>query len=429
VLGNDANDYVIADSIKIEGAGPLGTDIIIDEELATFTSTWTCVTGKPQSFNGDHCWHAKFFDDIGTISHKVNTFKAHSAVISWYLNDERDPSYLAQLEERYQKIGELDGNHTVWSVHWNTDWLLPEAHTTDILGMDSFPIANRPITEVVGVADAAAQVGAQTGKPFWLSPQIFSWTDYPGDFRAATGRPPTKAEMRAMSYLAVNHGAKGLIYYSYFNIRDDADYATRWPQIKEIAGEIDSLRPVLLSIDQTNENDVVCDNADIDFKLMWDLGTYYLLAVNTRVNADGEPVDNNNVSFEINLVNKPTVFDTLFEGGRQVSVISSAVTDNFGPYEVHVYRFEVDGDGDGFTGEQGDCDDADPDINPNADEVCDDAIDNNCDGNIDEGCDQAADGGGAGVDDGDGGGGGGGGGGGCFISTAAIGPFMNPVFE
>ena len=45
-----------------------------------------------------------------------------------------------------------------------------------------------------------------------------------------------------------------------------------------------------------------------------------------------------------------------------------------------------DCDEDGFTVGDGDCDDDDPDQNPGADEICDDAIDNNCDGEADEGC-------------------------------------------
>ncbi len=53
----------------------------------------------------------------------------------------------------------------------------------------------------------------------------------------------------------------------------------------------------------------------------------------------------------------------------------------------------TDSDADGFTIDDGDCDDTNDAINPDAEEVCDDDIDNNCDGEIDEGCD-GSDGGG-----------------------------------
>jgi len=287
---------------------------------------------------------SEYFDggqaDIDTITHKVNTFKDHPAIISWYLNDERDPTaYLSQLEERYQKIRELDENHPVWSVHWWPEHMLAEAHTTDVVGIDSYPIDNLPITVVADFADAAMQAG----KPLWFVPQIFNWQDYPWDFRAATGRPPTREEMRAMSYLATNHGAKGLIYYSYFNIRDDSDFNQRWPQIKEIAGEIDSLRPVFLSTYQANANDIMCNNPDIDFKLMRQGNAYYLFAVNTAVNTNGDPIPVTGVSFEINLANKPALVQTLFEGGRQLTMSDGDFTDDFGIYEVHVYQWAENG--------------------------------------------------------------------------------------
>ena len=44
---------------------------------------------------------------------------------------------------------------------------------------------------------------------------------------------------------------------------------------------------------------------------------------------------------------------------------------------------EQDLDGDGWTAEQGDCDDTDPDIHPGADEHCD-GVDEDCDGEVDE---------------------------------------------
>ncbi|MDX2093728.1 MAG: MopE-related protein [Kofleriaceae bacterium] len=42
-----------------------------------------------------------------------------------------------------------------------------------------------------------------------------------------------------------------------------------------------------------------------------------------------------------------------------------------------------DGDSDGYTPDQGDCDDANAAINPGVSETCTDGVDNNCDGNLD----------------------------------------------
>lgn len=58
-------------------------------------------------------------------------------------------------------------------------------------------------------------------------------------------------------------------------------------------------------------------------------------------------------------------------------------------HEIVIYASDVcgrttDADGDGFTPADGDCDDADPNVNPGAAEDCD-GLDNNCDGAVDEG--------------------------------------------
>jgi hypothetical protein len=50
---------------------------------------------------------------------------------------------------------------------------------------------------------------------------------------------------------------------------------------------------------------------------------------------------------------------------------------------------DIDNDEDGFTENQNDCNDKDPDINPDAEEVCDDSIDQNCNGENNEGCEEA----------------------------------------
>lgn len=43
----------------------------------------------------------------------------------------------------------------------------------------------------------------------------------------------------------------------------------------------------------------------------------------------------------------------------------------------------VDADGDGYTPDEGDCDDDNPDVNPGATETTGDAVDSNCDGDND----------------------------------------------
>jgi len=269
--------------------------------------------------------------DIDTIIQKVNAYKNHPAIISWYMNDESGLEYLPELEAHYQKVRELDENHPVWSVHYQKDVLVGEAHTTDILGVDPYPIPTRPITLVSDMSDWAKEAGRGGYRPLWLVPQIFDQ----GNYDRHPNRLPTPEEMRAMTYLATNHGAKGLIYYSYFDIRFKSYYETHWAAIKKIASEIKSLRPVFLSTEMPDVNGLTCSNSSIDYKLMKGENTYYLFAVNT--------IQENvlAVSFQNNLTCKPSIINVLFENGRQIPVSNGNFTDNFLPYEVHVYEFET----------------------------------------------------------------------------------------
>ena len=266
--------------------------------------------------------------DVDTTVQKVMAFKDHPAIISWYMNDERGLEYLPELETRYQKVRELDKNHPVWSVNVRKYVLMGEAHTTDILGVDPYPIPNNPITLVSRMADWAKEAG-RGYRPLWLVPQIFDWSDC-----GSKGRPPTRDEMRAMTYLAISHGAKGLIYYSYFNIRDDEDYKSRWEEIKGLAGEVAGLRSVLLSIQQAGVNNIFCDNENIDFRLMREGGSYYVFAVNTKKKRADR------VTFRTKLLNKSSRISVLFEDDKAIRVKNGSFLDSFGPYEVHVYHWK-----------------------------------------------------------------------------------------
>ncbi|HWB21098.1 MAG TPA: thrombospondin type 3 repeat-containing protein [Phycisphaerales bacterium] len=51
-----------------------------------------------------------------------------------------------------------------------------------------------------------------------------------------------------------------------------------------------------------------------------------------------------------------------------------------------VCESSLDNDGDGFSPQQGDCDDTNPNVNPIHPEICGNLIDDDCDGLVDEGC-------------------------------------------
>lgn len=59
VLGNDADDFVVADAIKVEETSMAVSDIIMDEELATYVGSWTYMSGMPQAYDDDYRWHPK----------------------------------------------------------------------------------------------------------------------------------------------------------------------------------------------------------------------------------------------------------------------------------------------------------------------------------------------------------------------------------
>jgi hypothetical protein len=77
-------------------------------------------------------------------------------------------------------------------------------------------------------------------------------------------------------------------------------------------------------------------------------------------------------------------------GARMVCIVVSASTLVLSACSA-TDELDIDRDGDGFSPNDGDCDDDNPHIRPDAVEACD-AVDNNCDGVVDEGYDADGDG-------------------------------------
>jgi hypothetical protein len=265
----------------------------------------------------------------------MKAYRNHPAVLAWYLNDELPRALAPQLVDYYARAKASDPTRPCYIVLCNMSELKYFPDTTDVMGVDPYPMPSGPVTLVRDWMDAANEaVGGH--KPTWLVPQAFAWYQYnpegsnrgrtPTASELQTGRAPTYDEERCMTYLALTHGAKGLIYYCYYDLRVLPQYKEMWGWMKTIAAEVRTLSPVLLSPEDMGT--VAVTGGNIDTRLKKADGRLYLLAVNP----DKTPCQ---ATFDLRRA-LPAEVNVMFET-RKAATQGNTLTDSFKPLEVHVY--------------------------------------------------------------------------------------------
>ena len=89
--------------------------------------------------------------------------------------------------------------------------------------------------------------------------------------------------------------------------------------------------------------------------------------------------------FKISYIQQGTYDFIVKKNGDTLGIISQIVVTKKQTTDLGSYIFCSDFDGDNFSPPE-DCDDTNPNINPNIAEACADGVDNNCNGQIDEQC-------------------------------------------
>lgn len=167
----------------------------------------------------------------------VEPYKNHPAIFGWYLCDEPDhaawtvPPPEMRLATRLLK--KADPAHPTWTVVmcWADSNLYQYADTVDVLSTDVYPIeeegGRRPLVEVAEKTEALRRaVGGE--KPVILVTQASKLV-----------RP---AELYALTYLAVTHGAAGIFYFNYSEAAEDPAV---WETLASISRELQGISPVL----------------------------------------------------------------------------------------------------------------------------------------------------------------------------------------
>ena len=151
-------------------------------------------------------------------------------------------------------------------------------------------------------------------KPVWMVPQSTSLA--------------TPGEEYCVTYLAITHGANGIVYWEYNDARKSPEI---WKTMVDISLEIKELTPALTS--STSGKKVSMSNKNIHAILKELKGVFYLITVNSSPN----PVANSKIALP--WFNGSSA-EVLFEN-RDVPVQKGAITDSFKGYQRHVYKLTV----------------------------------------------------------------------------------------
>jgi len=164
----------------------------------------------------------------------VRQFQTHPATWGFALTDERPEgpwdlgAWQGLLSDRYRKIKSLTAKpvmavlvgHTSADAGTRRNFLRGLRGATDTYALDYYPI---PFLSTNKIQEIAGDLGAVGDSNGWFVAQTFSWSSYPDTarglgFNLGAARLPSAQEMTDMAALALNGGARNIMFYSYFDI-------------------------------------------------------------------------------------------------------------------------------------------------------------------------------------------------------------------
>lgn len=166
---------------------------------------------------------------------------------------------------------------------------------------------------------------SKAGKPLWIGLQAYK---KPGP----TGRYPTPVEYRAQAYLAIIHGARGLMWYggsvtggAFQNVNEAS-----WDSLKQLVSELRGLAPVLMGR-TLSAPEVTPKEAPISVAIKESGSRRVLLAVNRGPTA---------CDVTISLPEPVPGRIRLIGEDREATIQAGRLSDRFDPYSTHVYELQ-----------------------------------------------------------------------------------------
>lgn len=252
-------------------------------------------------------------------------------ILCWALRDEPNEIMYPLVKGYHDIVKEEDPYHPTLTSFATETLYAMYYDATDIVAPFEYP--SPPDGRIAGMGEIMAKAARDMrGKPVMAIPQAFipvNTTDI---------RMPTRAEARCMAYHSIVNGAAGLIYFSYHhNGPMKIAKPESWKIMKELAGEIRDLTPVILSPPPSTASLQTDGREGVVARLFEHDGAYYAITVNH------EDRPEKSVQFTLRLTSGRTLriknVQRMFEGGQAI-VRDEGWIDDFNSYETHIYKIE-----------------------------------------------------------------------------------------
>jgi hypothetical protein len=261
------------------------------------------------------------------VIRRVRALADHPALIGWFLADEPegyggDPEVLTRMR---RAIDAADGRHPVFVSMARPEALSRYAPATGIAITDSYPVPYGPVDVVVPLLRASRE----TRRPFQWTFQSYA-TDvhrWPGT-APGPGRYPTLAEMRAMAWLGIVHGATGLWTYAYSYLNESPGGEWHWADLLTVAHELRRVQSVLEAPEPAGVRCTVT-NGSILTGVRDVGGRRFAIAVHTGATP---------VRATLRVGGAGTGVATDYMDGRRLRISAGAVTDTWPGFGVRVYE-------------------------------------------------------------------------------------------
>jgi hypothetical protein len=264
-------------------------------------------------------------EKLERLQKEVEMFRDHPALLAWYIADEPDGQNIPpdSLKETYRLIKEIDPYHPVSIVFNSPRKAADYQEVMDIAMTDPYPIPQGKVTEVAAFTDILKKA-FWLEKPVWVVPQAFGGNEW-------WQREPDPREIRAMTYLAIIHGATGIQYFIRSGPNSFPKSSAMWAECGAMALEIAELTPDINSPHPAPEMN--SDNPHIHAKA-WNRAGLVTIAVVNDFNEPGK--------FKLSMVNLGFTMeaDVMFEN-RKIRITDGAIEDLIDGYGTRVYRFDV----------------------------------------------------------------------------------------